>query len=265
MKSLRPSHVCRQRFYRGIKARSAASLLGISILLSVGSASAESATITMKSGEVTHADVVSLEFGKHVRVKQSDGSEKTIPWSEIQDLKMDGSDESDAAPVAAGELPVLEEAPPAESEAIPGKEVEGPTKAEATTAPPTAKVDKRDIIYNELTLVDREISDAKADMPVVGGPITLALIGLGVGGLVIASTINAESNCGSYCNLGPSYGIGVFNLGVGVIGTIWVGAQLAARGKKADEIEQLEARRDRLKLDLQSNGSGAVGSLSLRF
>jgi hypothetical protein len=168
--------------------------------------------------------------------------------------------------VAAGELPLLEESPPAQSETVPVARPQDTAPPAAAPAPvPAAGKPDQSIIYNELALVERDISDAKADMPAIGGPITLTLIGLGVGGVVIASTVSAESNCGSYCNLGPSYGIGVFNLGVGVIGAIWWGAQVAARGKQKEAINQLESKRDRLRLDLQTSGNGAVGSVSLTF
>lgn len=232
------------------------------MMLAVNTAAAESATITMTSGEVTQAEVLALEFGKHVRVRLSDGTEETIVWSEIQDLKMDSADDSEAGAVTAGELPLLEESE--QSDAVPVARPEETPPPAASPAPVAGTPDKS-IIYNELALVDRDISDAKADMPVIGGPITLTLIGLGVGGVVIASTVNAESNCGSYCNLGPSYGIGVFNLGVGAIGAIWWGAQVAARGKKAEDIKQLEAKRDRLRMELKTSGNGAVGSVSLAF
>lgn len=219
----------------------------------------------MKSGEVTQAEVLALEFGKQVRVKLSDGTEKVIPWSEVRDVQMNSGD-ADADTEPAGEVPLLEEKPTASepAEAPVPVEESTPNVASAPALAPAAKPDQS-LIYNELALIDRDISDAKANMPVIGGPLTLTLIGLGVGAVVIASTVNAESNCGSYCNLGPSYGIGVFNLGVGAIGAIWLGAQVAARGKQKERIGQLEARREQLRLNLHTSSGGAVGSISLAF
>lgn len=267
MKTLRSSHRSALSLPRCLKMRSAACLLGITLFFSVSIAAAESATITMTSGEVTQAEVLALDFGKQVRVRLGDGMEKTIPWSEIRDLKMNTSD-SEAEVSAAGDLPLLEESPAgSEAAPVPVPEEQAPPAAAPAPATPASSAAKPDqsAIYNELTLVDRDISDAKADMPAIGGPITLTLVGFGIGAVVIASAANAESNCGSYCNLGPSYAIGVFNLGVGAIGAIWVGAQVAARGKQKERIGQLESKRERLKLDLQTSGSGAVGSVSLTF
>lgn len=216
---------------------------------------ADTAKISLKSGEVTQAEVLKLEFGKQVTVRMADGSEKTIPWSEIENLEM-----IEEASAATGQAT-------AEGDKQHESEPEEATPAPVAPAPAAAAAPSSANLFQQLQMVEEEIDDLEEDRPGLGGPITLMAIGYPVGALFFVTGVNVSNFCYSECGAlaAPYFAISGVSIAAAVVGTVWLVGNLGARSRIDNQIKAREEERDQLRWDLRTSSDGFYGSATVSF
>jgi hypothetical protein len=221
---------------------------------------ADSATIVLKSGEVTEAEVVNLEFGKQVTVRDAQGVEVTIPWTQIEKLQMHGDAENEP------KKPVPAAAP------TPAAVAATAAPVASTPAPaPQPQVDSKELASMRLQILEQQIEEKKEELPSLAGPIVFMGVGFGLGTLlfwsahVTTTAVSYSSTEDAKTVSAPIYSLAGICTALGVVGAIWLGPQVAARNKKRKAIEPLEAERNRLLLDVKPTARGAVGVVTMQF
>jgi hypothetical protein len=204
--------------------------------------------MTLTSGEAAEVEVLQMELGNEVRVRLADGSEKTIPWEWIASLEMH------APPVAQAPQPEATAAPASAGAVAPEKKPAEPTQADKVQA------------------LDDEIQKIDEEMPALPGPIVLTAVGLGAGTLFMVTGAGLKSEClysADYesCNTMTTMFMVMGGVGIaaGVGGAVWLVTRIQARKPHQAKIRELEAERDRLKMDVQAGPTGAYGTMTWSF